>query len=240
MPWAHPFASWYAATCDPRQPRRYKHRKYFDVVIPGDAIDRVVAEVETVTSDLGDELRRGLVQGEDDFTSRLADRIAQRVTTLRVSNVRWDAIKLKDRGRGAQEHEVGADLLAVLSVRSRHGSYAKGFLAQAKLLGVGKHHKRAELAEQVENMLRYSPDSFVFLYDTTGVRVVGSLPVARTTVHLAELPSWKLSELLDAHLRSFVGDERLGATANAPVEVMMREFRARQALELRATIESAT
>jgi hypothetical protein len=114
-------------------------------MLPEDAIVRVAAEVESVTADLAERLRRGSVQSEDDFTVRLIDRIESRIDGLHSSNVEWRALKLTDRGRGAQEAEFGADVLGVLTVTKRGSTVSKGFLAQAKLLkadGVGRTGRR--------------------------------------------------------------------------------------------------
>jgi hypothetical protein len=208
-------------------------------VLPENAISRTVAEVEGVALDLGERVRLGLVQSEDDFTIRLVDRIEHQMNGQSIAGVEWRAIKLTDRGPGAQEAEIGADLLGILIVKTPEGSVAKGFLAQAKLSAPGRRLNRPQLAEQADRMLQYTPDAFVFRYYRSGIRVIPALPVARTSVNPWELPSWGLSEFFGAHLRSFVGDERLGVSDREPVEALRREFRARHALVLEATVPPA-
>jgi hypothetical protein len=140
-------------------------------------------------------------------------------------------MKLTDRGRASQKRIFGADLLGVLSIRTSRTTLSKGFLAQAKLLGVGKPLRLKKLRSQCEDMLSYTPDSYVFLYDARGVRVVSALMVARGSEHPNALPTWTLRQFFVAHFSSFVGDERLRTPSPDALDEV-RRGRARHALEV--------
>jgi hypothetical protein len=204
-------------------------------VIPKEAIETVAGSIDAAARSVSDALSAHQVQTEDDFTSRMLDRIEVVVDKRRTGGFSWKAMKLTDRGQRSQESEYGADLLGALSVKTASTSFAKGFLAQAKLVGVGRSLKLARLREQCEDMLKHTPDSFVFFYDATHVTVVSALVVARSREHPSRLPHWSLREFFIAHLSSFVGDEHLGAASPESLDTLRSQYEARNALRIEAT-----
>jgi hypothetical protein len=207
-------------------------------VLTPTAIEAAASVVETA----GDRVRRafttGQIQTEDDFTSRLVDRIEGAFNGKSIGGFAWSAMKLTDRGKGAQESEFGADLLCVLSVTTPRGHLAKGFLVQAKLAEPGEWSNTKKLRTQCEDMLLHTPDSFVFRYEESGIDVFSALAVARMKVSLRRLPRWPLRTFFVAHLSSFIGDESLSVALPATLDDLREFSMARRVLRLSAEPDS--
>ncbi|MFZ2448018.1 MAG: hypothetical protein WAW37_16800 [Syntrophobacteraceae bacterium] len=145
---------------------------------------------------------------------------------------------LTDRGKGAQEREYGADFLGVLDINLSDFSVKKGFLSQAKIIEPDRVFPRREyerMHQQCEEMLWITPDAFVFIYSTQGIRVIPAISIVSAThCNPHELYSRSLARFFEEHFQSFIGDRRLGAPNIDVLEVVQREYRARAALYLSA------
>jgi hypothetical protein len=120
----------------------------------------------------------GRVEQEPAFTDRLLGRIEEAMREFELHGVRWTAKTLTDRAPGAQEKTYGADFLGVLRISLEDYAVSKGFLAQAKLIEPEDSMSRRDfdrMEQQCRDMLELSPDSFVFLYSLSDIRVVPAL-----------------------------------------------------------------
>ena len=205
------------------------------------ALVRNVARRIASTADRAvEDLREGLVEQEPQLTDRLLGRIAESIEGYRSKGVRWTAKTLTDRGPGSQERQYGADFVGVLDIDLPEFKVKKGFLAQAKLLrGNGMERREFQrMLSQCEQMLRLSPDAFVFLQSVEGIRVVPAVAVVGASgpeVAFAAdaLYSRSLSRFYEEHLECFIGDR----TINEASEKKLAELHARSLLYLAASVE---
>ena len=152
---------------------------------------------------------------EPHFTDRMLARFEDAVNEFEGDGVRWNARTLTDRGPGAEESRLGADFLGVFEATTSGLTFAKGFLSQAKSLENGaliatSEHNR--LRQQCRRMLERTPDSFVFLYGSAGVRVVSALAVHSSDQRaLDELGTKSVTDFFFDHFQCFIGDASLAA-----------------------------
>jgi hypothetical protein len=126
------------------------------------------------------KLARGRIKHEDDLTGALAQAIEDRVNGARTGGVTWDYSVLTHRKSG-EESVYGADLLIHVKLDTPIYKYSKGVLIQSKRIGPGKNMRSADfsaLKQQCEQMLKYSPASFVFSYDSHGLRAGAATKIA--------------------------------------------------------------
>lgn len=203
-------------------------RRYFAVAEAasriGDAVSKVV-----------DQFIDGIIEQEPDFTSRMVTQIENAMNEFHSRGLRWSAKVLTDRGRGSQEREFGADVLGVFDAVVDGLVVQKGFLAQSKFLSRNvrqdkREHKR--LQKQCEDMLKHTPDAFVFLYSRQGVYITPALSVLGYSGSPSDLYSWGVQRFFACHFMSFIGDHRLKAPTTKGLDDLRESTRARNALRL--------
>ncbi len=175
------------------------------------------------------------------ITSRLVDRCEQRINGLQG---RWGDLA-EPRSSVVTDLTLtkplsASDLLIALSVDHPEDPGRGGTPGAGQDLEVPGRPLKA-LRRQCEDMLRVTPDAFVFLYDGSGVNVASALAFASSSLGTRGAPTWSLRQFLEAHLRSFVGDERLGVTRAQDVRGLIEgtELTPRQAIILGCRIHSA-
>jgi hypothetical protein len=178
------------------------------VFIRRDDIEAAAAICGVAGSEIGERWRAGLLADEDDFTSQLIAHVVQQLDGQRFTGVTWRARKMTSRFEGSEESNTGADLLGVMEVQLPQISLRKGFLAQSKLR---KRGQMARLRMQCQQMLEVTPDSFVFLYDASGVQVAPALLYATGSLGLRHVEPWSMREFFAAHLSCFIGDSKLSS-----------------------------
>src|SRR5262249_317054 len=122
----------------------------------------------------------GRVEHEPAFTDRMLGRIEGAMEGYVRKGVRWSAKTLTDRGRGWQGREFSPHFPGVLNIDLEDYKVSKGFLAQAKSVEPRVSLPAAEIQRMVvqcEQMLRHTPDSFLFLYSMQGIFVVPAVSV---------------------------------------------------------------
>jgi hypothetical protein len=181
-----------------------------------------------------DALREGRVEQEPPMTDRMLGGIEESLRDFRTRGIRWSAKTLTDRGRGSQEARYGADFMGVLNVALPDYKVSKGFLAQAKLVRGGKVAGLAELKRQCERMLQLSPDSFVFLYGSGGVRVVPAISVVATSAEPSSLYSRSAKRFFEEHLQCFIGDGSIQSPTPQALEDLRRSYEMRSAVVIAA------
>jgi hypothetical protein len=156
-----------------------------------------------------------------------------------TKGITWRAKTLTDRGPGAQEAEFGADFVGVLEIRVTGYSVEKGFLAQAKMVDSDWEMSPAEfkrMKAQCDTMLTVSPDSFVFVYSPSQIKIVPASAVAattdfETTFDLNRYYSRSITTFYEEHFGCFIGDHRI----SSPTIELLRRMRGRYLLLLQAT-----
>jgi hypothetical protein len=147
------------------------------------------------------------------------------------------ARSLRDRGRNAPENKFGADFCGVLNVKTRGFGQTKGFLAQAKiegasarvttrfygLIGVSfpNQHELERLKQQASDMLRVTPDSFVFIYSLDGFAVVPASSVVGFSGE-GGLYGKRVADFFGEYIMCFIGDPRIRAYDDKTLEDVMK------------------
>jgi len=198
------------------------------------AIKEITSRIGSAVDSTVGALQEGRVEHEPAFTDRMLGSIEESLKDFRSKGIKWDAKTLTDRGRGSQESKVGADFLVTIEYNLDDYKVAKGFLAQAKLLRKGDIDSVKDLQEQCEKMLKLSPDSFVFLYDTESVRVVPAVSVISSDFSPTEHYSRAASRFFADHLECFVGDRNISSATPEGLEKLIEKYHARSALLIQA------
>ena len=186
------------------------------------------------------------IADEDDFTSRLADRIQQAVNGLHLDGIHWKvrARKLESRKRGSEESRFGADLGLAIRMSGAGFDVRKGYLIQSKLirdmsldLKVQSPFRRNDrVIDQCTRMLQVTPGSYVWFYTPSGVSALRAgtvLDVEPQLVHRAARQS--LYGFFLAGFLSWSGDRRLVDISKGGLERMIEEYGLRQAIALHAS-----
>ncbi|MGE4182763.1 MAG: hypothetical protein AB7J34_23300 [Limisphaerales bacterium] len=195
-----------------------------------DAAQRIAGAIDHSV----EALAQGRVEHEPAMTDRMLGAIEESLVDYQNRGLRWTAKTLTDRGRGSQESKYGADFLGVLSIALPDFTVSKGFLAQAKLVRGNSSGEVKELKRQCEKMLDLSPDSFVFLYGATGVRIVPALSVLAADVDPLKLYSRSAQSFFEAHFECFIGDRSIKSSSPKTLESMRAQFETRRAILLKA------
>ena len=198
----------------------------------------LVAEAAERTNEA---LVTGRVEQEPQFTDRMLGRIEQALEGYESHGISWRAKTLTDRGPNAQEKRYGADFMGVVSIRLPNLRVDKGFLAQAKLHQNGSKIPKSEyerMQEQCEDMLRITPDSFVFIYSNEDIRVVPAITIYSCNyVDPYDLYTRSVARFYEEHFSCFIGDRRI-STPSIDVlisEAIDIEFHAKKVLALYAS-----
>jgi len=118
-----------------------------------------------------EDMTTGRAQQEPAITDRLIAYIQSEVRKASARGFTWTAMTLTDRGKGSQEKKYGADFVGSLEIKLDGFHIRKGFLAQAKKIEPNEKFSNSEYAKllsQCHDMLKLSPDSFVFLQHGSG------------------------------------------------------------------------
>ena len=84
------------------------------------------------------------IADEDDFTSRLLERIEATLDGWSHAGITLRVTKLTSKGPGSEEAEFGADILATVNVNLEEYRADKGILIQAKRLDAGRRFEATE------------------------------------------------------------------------------------------------
>ncbi len=207
---------------------------------------------DAVASTLDNWLSDSISQ-EPAITERLATRIADNINGQSYRGISFTSISIPDRGPGALEHDLGADLAGVLNVRVPGYSSSKLFLAQGKIAPGRRLDRKAlhDLEDQCSKMLRVTPHSVVFLYSEEGVDVVRARDALQAVKEILARPRGGIDanemlyrKRLDHYLRevymTWQGDEERGRTVSTidDLETVVADNRARMGLAIIATAET--
>ena len=201
------------------------------------AIREVADRIASAVNHSVETLRDGRIEQEPAMTDRMLGGIEESLQDFRTRGIRWSAKTLTDRGRASQEAHCGADFMGVLNIDLPDYRMSKGFLAQAKLVRSRKVADLAELKRQCTRMLNLSPDSFVFLYNPTGVRVVPASSVVASCGDPSSLYSRSAKRFFEEHLQCFIGDRNISSPTPGALEELSRRWEARKTLLLSGEVD---
>jgi len=201
-------------------------------------VERTVAEVIRGWSD-------NWVSDEHNITTNLFTRLEEQMKNISVNGLRLKVKYYAPQGPRSEEKRTGADIGVVLDVNLPGFTIKKAFLAQAKRCPVAKKDRLCELTgclqskllSQCQDMLRITPDSFVFIYYRQGVLVVPASSIEAICGKLNrkrqdKVYSKKLGSFFEEFLKSFIGDTRIAGSINnvGQLENFSREFGLRHCL----------
>lgn len=192
-----------------------------------EAAHKVADIADVVMGDLG----AGLIKHEDDLSGALAGAFREGFRGLQTQGIHWNAAVLTHR-RSGEEKTYGADLLIHVKLETSEQSYSKGVLVQAKRIGPGenmsgKHHQ--DLKDQCDKMMGYTPESFVFAYDPSGMRCGSANRIAGATERdIYDQCSWTAYRFFLEFFRCPAGDKNI---TSARVE----DLKPKVAMEITAT-----
>ena len=176
-------------------------------------IQPFIQRVDTAVARMAREYRDGYVADEDDFTSRFLERIESELDGWMHDGIVFKIRKTKSRSSGAEEAIFGADIVAAVNVDLSDYKKEKGILIQAKRLDRGKELNSSEwkrLQEQIGKMEKHTPESYVWLYDSSGVRSIKSHVVSSLmTRRPDDLYVTKCATFLGDLVKSKHGDPRI-------------------------------
>lgn len=179
-----------------------------------------------------EDMTAGRAQQEPAITDRLIAYIQSEVRKERARRFSWTAMTLTDRGKGSQEKKYGADFVGSLEINLDGFHIRKGFLAQAKKVEPNENFSRTEfdkLSSQCRDMLKLSPDSFVFLYSSIdGFSVVPALAIVGSrNCNPHELTTKDIQKFFVEHFECFIGDSRISLANVTTLEKLYEKYQAR-------------
>ncbi|TXM93092.1 hypothetical protein [Methylobacterium sp. WL116] len=118
---------------------------------------------------------------------------------------------IPDRGAGAMERRIGADLYIGIDIDTEQGRITKGLLVQSKWDSSLTTRTSAELNRACDNMLAVSDASYVWIYSASGVRVIDARKVRTRKKILGKLSGGEgLDDFFDDALACVKGDFQMG------------------------------
>ncbi|MEQ9246821.1 MAG: hypothetical protein RLO21_12605 [Nitratireductor sp.] len=188
-----------------------------------------------------DAYREGDAPYEVDITGRMLGAVVDRLDGREIKGLQWRAKQFRTaRGIGAEERLTGADFMGVLDIDISGYSTRKGFLAQAKRAEPGEPFSDwSRLCSQIDDMLRISSASYVFIYSKRlGIRVFPALSVlGLKSRNIFELYDRSVQRFFEEHFECFVGDRNL-SVPNINTLLAAGDFPASRALVLGAAEHS--
>lgn len=196
----------------------------------GSAVDEVVVEHHPALTQ------------EHQLVSRIAQRLEDRLNGLALVGVliQVDTQELPDKGSGALERKIGADLFVSITVENE---FSKGFLVQAKWR---ESLDSDRYAQQCQQMTSVSKASYGWEFGRSGTRVFTARSVvnrvSRSGFEGRRSPfefGWKIPTVIGRLLVCKAGDVRLGIPnvrdRRAYIRSMLTEWGASRSVELIVT-----
>lgn len=154
------------------------------------------------------------ISQEAQITSRIGQRLEDILNGKKILDHQIQVFTqdIPDRGPGSLEKAIGADLYVGISVSSGGLQKSKGFLVQAKIESKLKSSSDFNaLEEDCKDMLHRSDASYLWLYESNGVRVVDAKDVVKREWRSpTELHRRRASTIFSRTLECSEGDFSLG------------------------------
>lgn len=199
-------------------------------------IIRITAKrIADAIQQLIEEHNQGIITQEPDFTSRMVERIKNKMDDFHIKGIRWNAHVLSDRGPASEEKMHGADFVGVLNINIPGYSVKKGFLVQSKQIWNNKNLSQNEiqlLLDQCNRMLQLTPCSYVFIYQDDGVKIFPAISILASKGQFEQVYKMSVNRFYELHFESFIGDRRISTLSVEQLEKLRHEYNARHALML--------
>ena len=162
------------------------------------------------------------------MTMHFFDRIKSNLDKEIINGVKFEIYTFSKK----EESKVGADILGLLEVSRGDSVLRKGYLAQSKVGLTKKRNKNSKqihcslnshLKSQVDNMLKISAASYVFIYSEKGVSVTPALEVQQsksTEINSKDFYQRSFSAFYEEFFKCFDGDGQLALPTNSPQDIV--------------------
>lgn len=177
--------------------------------------ERVVRKVNSLVEEVVNEMVGGWLEewsrDEVSITSKLFSQLEKELNGISVKEltlkVKYSGVKKKNFKRQDKKARVGV----ALRVNLPRFTVSKALLAQAHKEEVIQPAYLGELQKHCREMLKITPQSFVFLYSKEGVFIVPAVTVVgleseRKVPFLHQVYCKRLSLFIEEFLKCFVGD----------------------------------
>lgn len=150
-----------------------------------------------ISSKIGEALERAGAAAKAEIEGR---------RTLPPYDIRITVQDIPDRGPGAMEEQLGADLYVNITVRLGGRPKSKGFLIQAK-----KSRRREGLAQQCRKMRAQTDSAYAWIYEDDGCWAIDAQTVIdHPDTALRGLKRRSVTDVFDAVLACSEGDVEIG------------------------------
>jgi len=188
----------------------------------------IAAALEKIANDVCRAHYGGLTQ-EAPLTARIGQALEGKVKDIDLKEycIRVITSDIPDRGRGSLESKLGADLYVGVEVAAGGIKQSKGFLVQAKWSTAVRPGDIEKLNNQCQTMLERSKDSYVWVYGSTGVRVIPAERIVKGP-RIKRFGGGQLKDLFGRVLECTAGDRTLGipskGNSRRRVEAILKEL----------------
>jgi hypothetical protein len=157
---------------------------------------------------------------EHQLTSRLAEALERELNRVQVGGLRVEvrAQELPDRGSGSLEKPIGADLYISVVI---DGRTSKGILVQSKW-DASAAGGREQLHAQVRKMLGRSDESYVFVYEPSGISVFPATDVLGDKFDRTNVTT--VGNLMADACKCEAGDRDIGRNPELPPDQSLRQM----------------
>lgn len=156
-------------------------------------------------------------QFASEVTLHLLEEVQQRLDGRQIKDVKFNIYVYRKK---SEEPYVGADLTGILEMNLDGISVTKAYLAQAKVAKVIKdpfeedyiEAKDPRILKQVQDMLRITSSSYIFLYSSKGIEVVSAQAIRlanSSTISTQNFYTHKLGNFYEELFKCFIGDSKL-------------------------------
>lgn len=170
--------------------------------------DLIAAELANAANEVCIEHKNTLTR-EPPLTARIGGALDKRLSDHEVNGWKIKVVTqdVPDRGPGALESKLGADLYVGISVSDGKETISKGFLVQAKW--ADDLSGQARLKRQCEDMLRKTTAATVWFYGDDGITF---LPAARvkSRTDRAKFKGRPIHQQFERVLKCVEGDRDIG------------------------------
>lgn len=138
-------------------------------------------KIDNAVDAVAQDYAKRYIADEDDFTSQLLARIKSELNGWKYDKVIFRVRKITSKGPGSEERICGADIVMTVNIDLSNYKTNKGILIQAKILNSGttfNNEKWKKFKDQIRRMKKHTLDSYVWLYDSSGVRSIRAHAIA--------------------------------------------------------------
>ncbi|MCU4800234.1 hypothetical protein OB920_07615 [Halobacteria archaeon HArc-gm2] len=212
-------------------------KQYRFVQFLGSEIEEVGKEVDGIAQRIVDEYEQGELPSEREANQEIArqirkvltKRIQQRLDGKVKNGVEFYARVLSSQKKGSEESMVGADIAIVFEADLPDYKVSKSVLVQSKTWRSRSSKDRfniQHLEDEVEDMLKWSSDSFIFVFPVEGsVKVIPAFAIKALTDAGESIPSdypdklytKSIGRFFEELAECYIGDHKIIQWAKEPL-----------------------